>query len=96
MKYKSPYEGPWADPKHLKKLPTGEWRSKRPVAKVTKCRQCGWCFIFCPVGSIKEKDTHFMAHLDQCKGCGTCAQVCPAHAITMVKEEEGSDEEASD
>lgn len=86
MEFMSPYEGPWADTKDLKKLPTGEWRSQRPVSNAKKCRQCGMCYIFCPVGCIEEKETHFEVNLDFCKGCATCVQVCPAGVIKMEPE----------
>ena len=67
---------------------TGDWRFRRPVTKTGKCRQCGWCFIFCPTGCIEEMDTCFSANLEYCKGCGICAEVCPADAIMIVPEEE--------
>ena len=66
---------------------TGEWRSQRPVTKAEKCRQCGWCSIFCPSGCIREREYFFSADLDYCKGCGVCASVCPARAIAIVREE---------
>lgn len=87
MKYQSPYEGPWADPKDMKKLPAGTWRHQRPVSiKKKKCRQCGLCYIYCPVGCIEEKETHFEVNLDFCKGCGTCVQVCPSGTLIMEPE----------
>ncbi|MFQ6116717.1 MAG: 4Fe-4S binding protein [Candidatus Bipolaricaulia bacterium] len=87
IKYKSEFEGPWADPERMLQLPTGEWRFQRPVVKVGKCSQCGWCYLFCPTGCIEERETHFAVDLDWCKGCGICAQVCPQDAIMMVREE---------
>ena len=88
MKYQSRFEGPWGDGRDLMIIHTGDWRSQRPVTKVGKCRQCGWCYIFCPTGCIEEKETHFSANLDYCKGCGVCAEVCPANAIMIIAEEE--------
>ncbi len=87
MKYKSKFEGPWANPADLLIVKTGDWRHQRPVTKVGKCSQCGTCYLFCPTGSIDNKGTYFGADLDYCKGCGVCANVCPIGAIKMVREE---------
>jgi 2-oxoacid:acceptor oxidoreductase delta subunit (pyruvate/2-ketoisovalerate family) len=87
MKFRSKYEGPWADPGTLCVLSTGEWRYQRPVITTDKCCQCGWCYIYCPTGCIENKGTYFAADLDYCKGCSICARVCPVDAIKMVKEE---------
>jgi 2-oxoacid:acceptor oxidoreductase delta subunit (pyruvate/2-ketoisovalerate family) len=89
MKYESPFEGPWGDSKNLKKLPTSTWRHQRPVTDASKCRQCGLCFIFCPIGCVEEKETHFEVNLEFCKGCATCMNVCPSRAITMESERRG-------
>jgi len=86
MQFKSKFEGPWGTPDQIREIKTGEWRFQRPVTKVDKCRQCGWCYIFCPLDCIEEKDNHFSANLDYCKGCAICAKICPAKAIMMVRE----------
>ncbi len=65
---------------------TGDWRYQRPVTDPNKCKRCGACFIFCPVGCKVELETHFDTDLSFCKGCGICAQVCPAGAIVMYEE----------
>jgi 2-oxoacid:acceptor oxidoreductase delta subunit (pyruvate/2-ketoisovalerate family) len=88
MQFRSKFEGPWATPEITLVIKTGEWRFQRPVTKVGKCRQCGWCYIFCPTGCIEEKGTYFTANLDFCKGCGICARVCPGNAIKIIREEE--------
>ncbi len=87
VKFRSKYEGPWAEPESLHALPTGEWRYQRPVIKADKCCQCGWCFIYCPTGCIEDKGSYFTANLGYCKGCSICARVCPVYAIRMVREE---------
>jgi 2-oxoacid:acceptor oxidoreductase delta subunit (pyruvate/2-ketoisovalerate family) len=88
MKFQTDYESPWASCLNIIKSKTGEWRFQRPVTKVSKCRQCGWCFIYCPCGCREVKETHFDTNLDYCKGCGICARTCPAKAIALVREEE--------
>ncbi len=88
MQFRSKFEGPWATPELMFVIKTGEWRFQRPVTKVDKCRQCGWCYIFCPTGCIEEKGTYFTANLDFCKGCGICARICPGKAIKIIREEE--------
>ena len=86
MQFRSKYEAPWADRKTGLILKTGEWRVYRPVAKVEKCCECGWCHLLCPVGCVTHRGTHFAANVDYCKGCGICAKECPVDAIMMVRE----------
>lgn len=88
MRYQSKYETAWAD-QDRPLANTGDWRAQRPVTNTQKCCQCGWCYLFCPTGSISDKGTHFSADLDYCKGCGICARVCLVQAIVMVREEKG-------
>ena len=86
MEFKLKYEGPWTDTETVIVFPVGTWRFQRPVTKVEKCCQCGWCYIFCPNGAVVDKGTHFAANLDCCKGCGVCTTVCPVNAIVMIRE----------
>ncbi len=88
MKFKLKYEAPFGDVGELFSVPTGKWRHKRPVIKARKCSQCGWCYLYCPGGSINEEEDHFTVDLKYCKGCGTCADICPANAIIMIEEAE--------
>ncbi len=86
MQFRSKYEAPWADRERVVIVKTVEGRIYRPVTKAEKCCQCGWCCLFCPVGCVTDRGTHFAANLDYCKGCGICAQECPVDAIVMVRE----------
>ncbi len=88
MQFRSPYEAPWAAPEPKFDKHTGDWRYQRPVVKKKKCRQCGWCFIFCPTGCIEITDGVFSANLNYCKGCGICSRICPANAIMMIREKD--------
>lgn len=87
MQFRTEYEGPWASCRDIIETRTAEWRFQRPVTKVGKCRKCGWCSIFCPIGCVELKERCFAANLEYCKGCGICARVCPANAIKLVREE---------
>jgi len=68
-------------------MDTGDWRSERPVVNYNKCGQCGWCYLYCPVGCIVEENGYYVPNLDFCKGCGICAKECPSQSITMITEE---------
>ncbi len=85
MKFKTKYEGPWADASDMLVLPVGEWKSQKPVVKGSKCCHCGTCYLFCPTGCIEDKGRYFEANLDYCKGCGICARECPVKAISLVR-----------
>jgi 2-oxoacid:acceptor oxidoreductase delta subunit (pyruvate/2-ketoisovalerate family) len=88
--FESEYESAWQDTsKDMITVKTGEWRSKRPQLIKEVCRQCGNCYVYCPLGCYDYgEDGYFHPDLDYCKGCGVCAYECPAHAIKMVTEEE--------
>ncbi|MBW2029204.1 MAG: 4Fe-4S binding protein [Deltaproteobacteria bacterium] len=80
------FEGNWVESDKIITIPTGSWRFQRPVTRLDKCCQCGQCYIFCPTGSILEKEDRFAIDLKNCKGCGICARVCPNAAISMIEE----------
>ena len=86
MRFRSRFEGAWADPEALLVIRTGDWRLARPVVREGRCSHCGVCYLLCPNDCIKDRDTHFAADLEFCKGCGVCARVCPGAAIVMQEE----------
>lgn len=86
MRYRSRFEGAWADPEALLVIRTGDWRLERPVVREGRCSHCGVCYLLCPNNCIKDRSTHFAADLEFCKGCGVCARVCPGAAIVMREE----------
>ena len=66
---------------------TGSWRTVRPAVDKQACRDCLICWVYCPEGAVKIKDTRFLGiDYAHCKGCGICASVCPQHVIEMQKE----------
>ena len=69
------------------KFNTGEWRNKKPVHNLEKCKHCMMCILPCPDNATLHcngKMTGF--DLSKCKGCGICAKVCHFGAIEMVDE----------
>ncbi len=66
---------------------TGGWRTFRPVMDKEKCKNCLFCWIYCPDSAIQvENEKIKEIDLKYCKGCGICAAECPAKAIEMVEE----------
>jgi len=68
-------------------VPTGDWRTERPVVDRAKCTKCRICVDFCPEPAILWTNGQPEWDLNFCKGCGICANECPVKAITMVREE---------
>jgi len=89
LQFSTEYESAWADArKKMLITKTGDWRFRHPVTKTAKCRQCGWCYLYCPTGCVSPGDDgYFRVDMEYCKGCGICAYECPAQAIVMVREE---------
>lgn len=66
---------------------TGEWRTFRPVLVGEKCNKCGFCYTYCPEGTVRFSKEHGpVFDLEYCKGCGICARECPKEAIDMQRE----------
>lgn len=87
MQFRTKYETAWYKAGPVLGKPVSDWRYIRPVINEDKCSGCGWCYLFCPTGCIREEDDRFVINLDYCKGCGICAKECPVKAITMIPEE---------
>lgn len=70
------------------KMPTGLWRTMRPVIDREHCKRCWWiCSSSCPDGVIDiDAENHPRIDYEHCKGCLTCVTVCPSHAIRAVPE----------
>ncbi len=63
-------------------VPTGLWRTLRPVIDYERCNRCWWvCSAFCPDGAILVEDRTPRIDYDHCKGCLVCVAQCPPHAI---------------
>ncbi len=71
-------------------VPTGLWRTVRPVIDYERCRRCAWiCSTLCPDSTIRVNEEGFpQIDYEHCKGCLICMTSCPSHAIRAVPEEE--------
>ena len=79
-------------PASSEKVPTGLWRTVRPVIDYEHCRRCAWiCSTLCPDSTISVNAEGFpQIDYEHCKGCLICMTSCPAHAIRAVPEEEAA------
>ena len=89
VRFKSKYEIPFGHSERVLTEQVSGMRTTRPVVQKEKCAQCGWCYLYCPTGSVTIiGGAYFEAQLEFCKGCGICAKECPTNAIVMVEEDE--------
>jgi pyruvate ferredoxin oxidoreductase gamma subunit len=80
-------------PATSEQVPTGLWRTVRPVIDYERCKRCAWiCSTLCPDGVISVDGSGY-PHIDyqHCKGCLICMAQCPSHAIRAVPEQEGGE-----
>ncbi len=77
-------------PATTEKVPTGLWRTVRPVIDYEHCHRCVWiCSTLCPDSTIRVNEEGFpVIDYEHCKGCLICMASCPSHAIRAVPEEE--------
>jgi 2-oxoacid:acceptor oxidoreductase delta subunit (pyruvate/2-ketoisovalerate family) len=55
-----------------------------------KCTKCGACWVYCPLGVIREAENgYFEIDADYCRPCGICAHECHFDAIELTKVGEG-------
>jgi pyruvate ferredoxin oxidoreductase gamma subunit len=73
-------------------VPTGLWRTVRPVIDYSHCRRCAWiCSTLCPDSTISvNAEGYPQIDYEHCKGCLICMANCPAHAIRAVPEHEAA------
>ncbi len=79
-------------PATSEQVPTGLWRTVRPVIDYDHCKRCAWiCRTLCPDGVISLNPEGFpVIDYDHCKGCLICMANCPSHAIRAVPEHEAA------
>ncbi len=79
-------------PATSEEMPTGLWRTLRPVIDYERCRRCVWiCSTLCPETNISlNQEGYPEIDYEHCKGCLICMAQCPRHAIRAVPEEEAA------
>jgi len=79
-------------PATSEKVPTGLWRTVRPVIDYSHCRRCAWiCSTLCPDSTISvNAEGYPEIDYEHCKGCLICMANCPAHAIRAIPEHEAA------
>jgi pyruvate ferredoxin oxidoreductase gamma subunit len=72
------------------RVPTGLWRTVRPVIDYDRCKRCAWiCSTLCPDGVISlNQEGYPVIDYEHCKGCLICLANCPTQVIRAVPEEE--------
>lgn len=72
------------------KVPTGLWRTMRPVIDYSHCKRCVWiCSTLCPDSTISVNEEGYPEiDYEHCKGCLICMSSCPSHAIRALPEED--------
>ncbi len=73
-------------------VPTGLWRTVRPVIDYAHCKKCAWiCSTLCPDSTISvNAEGYPQIDYQHCKGCLICMANCPSHAIRAVPEHEAA------
>ncbi|MCK9376031.1 MAG: 2-oxoacid:acceptor oxidoreductase family protein [Syntrophobacterales bacterium] len=73
-------------------VPTGLWRTVRPVIDYAHCHRCAWiCSTLCPDSTISvNAEGYPQIDYEHCKGCLICMANCPSHAIRAVPEHEAA------
>jgi pyruvate ferredoxin oxidoreductase gamma subunit len=79
-------------PATSEQVPTGLWRTLRPVIDYQKCKRCAWiCSTLCPDSAIDINEEGYpVIDYQHCKGCLICVASCPSHAIRAVPEHEAA------
>jgi pyruvate ferredoxin oxidoreductase gamma subunit len=77
-------------------VPTGLWRTMRPVIDYDRCKRCAWiCGTLCPDSAISVNAAGYPEiDYQHCKGCLICMTSCPSHAIRAIPEPEAGAAEA--
>ncbi len=83
-------------PATSEQVPTGLWRTMRPIIDYHRCKRCAWiCSTLCPDSTISINEEGY-PEIDyrHCKGCLICMTSCPSHAIRAIPEQEAAAEAA--
>jgi pyruvate ferredoxin oxidoreductase gamma subunit len=79
-------------PATSEQVPTGLWRTMRPVIDYHRCKRCAWiCSTLCPDSAIAINEEGYpQIDYQHCKGCLICMASCPSHAIRAIPEHEAA------
>ncbi len=79
-------------PATSEQVPTGLWRTMRPVIDYDRCKRCAWiCSTLCPDSTISINEAGYPEiDYQHCKGCLICMSSCPSHAIRALPEQEAA------
>lgn len=79
-------------PATSEQVPTGLWRTVRPVIDYSHCKRCAWiCSTLCPDSTISvNAEGYPQIDYEHCKGCLICMTSCPSHAIRAIPEHEAA------
>jgi pyruvate ferredoxin oxidoreductase gamma subunit len=79
-------------PATSKHVPTGLWRTMRPIIDYHRCKRCAWiCSTLCPDSTISINEEGYpQIDYQHCKGCLICMSSCPSHAIRAIPEQEAA------
>ncbi|MEJ2091466.1 MAG: 2-oxoacid:acceptor oxidoreductase family protein [Syntrophobacterales bacterium] len=79
-------------PATSEQVPTGLWRTMRPVIDYDRCKRCAWiCSTLCPDSTISVNEEGYPEiDYQHCKGCLICMSSCPSHAIRAIPEQEAA------
>lgn len=79
-------------PATSEQVPTGLWRTVRPVIDYHRCQRCAWiCSTLCPDSTISiNQEGYPEIDYQHCKGCLICMSSCPSHAIRAIPEPEAA------
>ena len=58
----------------------------KPTWNRARCKRCGICSHFCPVGAIETnaEGVPYLAHPEACTSCHLCERMCPDFVISLV------------
>jgi pyruvate ferredoxin oxidoreductase gamma subunit len=84
-------------PATSEQVPTGLWRTVRPVIDYSHCHRCAWiCSTLCPDSAIRiNAEGYPQIDYEHCKGCLICMTSCPSQAIGALPEAEAAQEVSS-
>lgn len=69
-------------------------KQKKVKIREERCKECGFCVMFCPDNALKSskkfnlKGFHPVKWKGECSLCGKCYIVCPDNAIEITEKDD--------